>query len=133
MGQGHSITPIGPLIDVITDNKVWYNCPCCGERVWAYPDFVGTPCWNCGPIKTIGVGTIKAAEFAGRTSQTMNIFWLELKKKKKDLINETTKILSLFIWFKVVILLFIIYNYISMTFYHFYWFLLRSISNSQYD
>eukprot|EP01084_Bolivina_argentea_P127474 225437_1 len=35
------------IIDTVTDNKKYYNCPGCGDEVWAYGSFVGNTCWNC--------------------------------------------------------------------------------------
>jgi len=28
-------------------NKVYYSCPGCGGRKWAYGNFAGTRCWDC--------------------------------------------------------------------------------------
>mmetsp|Transcript_34139 Transcript_34139/g.29937 ORF Transcript_34139/g.29937 Transcript_34139/m.29937 type:complete len:287 (+) Transcript_34139:131-991(+) len=28
-------------------NKVYYDCPGCGNEVWAYSGFAGTRCWDC--------------------------------------------------------------------------------------
>jgi DNA-directed RNA polymerase subunit RPC12/RpoP len=28
-------------------NKIYYDCPGCGNEVWAYSGFVGTRCWDC--------------------------------------------------------------------------------------
>jgi len=27
--------------------KVYYNCPGCDARVWAFPAYVGNRCWGC--------------------------------------------------------------------------------------
>ena len=35
------------IVDAVTDNKTYYDCPGCGEEVWAYGTFVGTRCLNC--------------------------------------------------------------------------------------
>ena len=38
---------IETIVDVVTDNRTYYNCPGCGRRVWAYGSFVGNLCWKC--------------------------------------------------------------------------------------
>ena len=41
--------------------KVYYDCPECGDRVWAFPAYVGNRCWDCpgtiihGIVKTTPV------------------------------------------------------------------------------
>lgn len=32
---------------VITNTRIYYDCPGCGNEVWAYPGFEGNRCWNC--------------------------------------------------------------------------------------
>ena len=34
------------LEEVLSDNKQYYNCPSCNERVWGYGAFVGAKCFN---------------------------------------------------------------------------------------
>ena len=38
---------MGTIVDTVTDNKTYYDCPGCGREVWAYGTFVGTRCWDC--------------------------------------------------------------------------------------
>lgn len=38
---------MGNTVDILTDNRTYYNCPGCGQRVWAYGSWVGNRCWDC--------------------------------------------------------------------------------------
>mmetsp|Transcript_64217 Transcript_64217/g.57736 ORF Transcript_64217/g.57736 Transcript_64217/m.57736 type:complete len:264 (-) Transcript_64217:151-942(-) len=38
------------LDDALSDNKQYYQCPSCNERVWAYGSFVGSKCFKCQGI-----------------------------------------------------------------------------------
>eukprot|EP01083_Nonionella_stella_P105407 303183_1 len=38
---------ISTAVDVVNDEKTYYNCPQCKRRVWAYGSFVGNVCNNC--------------------------------------------------------------------------------------
>mmetsp|Transcript_4486 Transcript_4486/g.7673 ORF Transcript_4486/g.7673 Transcript_4486/m.7673 type:complete len:339 (-) Transcript_4486:238-1254(-) len=50
------------VIDTVTDNKKYYNCPGCGEEVWAYGSFVGNTCWNCPG--TLGDAVLRTGDMA---------------------------------------------------------------------
>lgn len=56
------------IVDAVTDNRTYYNCPSCGRRVWAYGSFVGNVCWNCPG--TLAHAAVKTTDLvtAGMTS-----------------------------------------------------------------
>eukprot|EP01084_Bolivina_argentea_P007258 13635_1 len=35
------------LLNAVADNRTEYDCPVCGERVWAYGGMAGTQCLGC--------------------------------------------------------------------------------------
>eukprot|EP00483_Globobulimina_turgida_P002239 UN02241 len=39
--------PISTVVDLVNDDRTYYNCPRCKRRVWAYGSFVGNVCENC--------------------------------------------------------------------------------------
>jgi len=50
---------IETVVDVVTDNRTYYNCPKCNREVWAYGSYVGNVCLDCpgtlshGVVKTV--------------------------------------------------------------------------------
>ena len=60
------------IVDMITDNRTYYNCPNCGREVWAYGSFAGNVCWNCPG--TLGHALIKTTDLAtmGMTSTVID-------------------------------------------------------------
>jgi len=50
---------IETVVDAVTDNRTYYNCPKCNREVWAYGSYVGNVCLDCpgtlshGVVKTV--------------------------------------------------------------------------------
>ncbi|ETO35545.1 hypothetical protein RFI_01517 [Reticulomyxa filosa] len=42
------------VVDAITDNKIYYNCPKCGREVWAHGSYVGNIVLEKLPLKKLG-------------------------------------------------------------------------------
>eukprot|EP00486_Rosalina_sp_Unknown_P010143 CAMPEP_0201586750 /NCGR_PEP_ID=MMETSP0190_2-20130828/135828_1 /ASSEMBLY_ACC=CAM_ASM_000263 /TAXON_ID=37353 /ORGANISM="Rosalina sp." /LENGTH=144 /DNA_ID=CAMNT_0048035303 /DNA_START=74 /DNA_END=504 /DNA_ORIENTATION=+ len=49
--------PVSTVLDVVTDNKSYYDCPRCGREVWAYGSFKGNICLDCPGTVISSVGS----------------------------------------------------------------------------
>jgi DNA-directed RNA polymerase subunit RPC12/RpoP len=60
------------ILDTVTDNRTYYDCPRCGQEVWAYGSFVGNVCWECPG--TLAHGIVKTTDLAtfGATSTVLD-------------------------------------------------------------
>ena len=62
---------------IITNTKIYYDCPGCGKRVWAYPGFVGNRCWDCpgtilhGATRTVVGNTPILSDITDNVSNTV--------------------------------------------------------------
>ena len=42
--MGNEMDVNGTMEDALADNKKYYECPSCKQKVWAYGSFVGEKC-----------------------------------------------------------------------------------------
>lgn len=70
------------VIDAATDNRTYYNCPRCGQRVWAYGSYVGNVCWNCPGTITSGlISTVDAVHPVGAVTTPIKKNKLQIDAK----------------------------------------------------